>query len=1511
MVMVFSMASIGVEAAYNAYKDGAITRYDSIDRPVLTTAQYASMAMDEIDRMLGEANIKIEYDVAGMLSINADFTSVDKALKSVADLYGSVKSMLSTIGGDVQNLKFGALVNESNNTPKILRDTSGKTDADIFLALLQFLKDNSEIIAKVPKGSAANGGLDLGILSGFVDLGDKLNVPKLVKELIAGLVWPDTPKANLNTNMTLDQYLSTFIEEVASGAYAQYKDGISGIKTVSKLINQYLPGITQEMDFLHDSVYDLINKGAKIALNNVAVKYANNHILSLLGRLCGYDYTKSKDADGDTIYVRTEPEKRVDEPNAMINVINWNEDPATGKITGAHLDNFPVESWGNDWIFDHLNDILGQIVRTVLRPEVTVNWDTSRGNAALKDNIIAVAKTILKETGDALFASYIEVLTPEQIDNMEDDAFLAYVLRSILNASISFVYIENDCDTVLEVLFELVKQLAADFVPKQDYSDLDPDLDSIIAMGLDMAAYGLNGITNMDLEYGLDVDEFADTCVEWLEDNYGGFLDEIEGNSGWEKLSFVLFNLIPANWLSTKEDGSERDDVYDLLMTDIVENILNFDLDEVLKLLDQNEDGELNNTLIEVILGRLTGIVNFILPDVFPDRDYNNLEMLLDTSLLSDIIKNLLDSLYDRASGNLMDALLPVACMVLDLSDPESFGYPYISLEDQHTVGQSLLTSFYMYNGSSGLNTNATDKYGAKTQDALYKYYIRSVRTNNPAVSVQPSSNIYINGGTSTTFTLSNVSSALNTVLKVTITYDVYSEKGTKMTDNPLTATTYTYIYDSQNVTEDDERAKADQSNANMHLIYYKPTTYLSTNSTLGDLADYTVDLQRNKSSDSSTHQNNATFSADTITIDPKLAAKGVSANLPFSVATTKDPSSKEYSPYVVSDKEAKIPAGSYTNLLQFKATPSHSAAETINFAHNIFVYDDFGLGSLLSSAVNSDRQEANYSKSGGFSAKYIKFDMRNEKLPEAPAKEYDEEGNETQASINAYNAYLASLEPYYEEVSGINGAAAWNRYVAAVDAAAAIMYAPRLMSTMQANVDNGSFEMAAMELYEATRQLEACSVSGGTANIRSAVEAIVAPDTHMVNGEEVEYEYDEAGYPYFGRADYVNYTYGNFKSEKRTADRILDDEDTAIRKGEDYQIEAIRAAYVAHRVSLYGERLIRVRAYKTYLNEAIDRYTDTFNAGQQNYSNKSWQAFTRAYNFATAVAAEEIGATIGSTENLANGGLRQSKVNEARAQLVKAAKKLEAAKPLVDYTQINDMIAEAADTYTAGNAEGTYTELSWNTFSSAYKAAMKIVADELEQSAANQNRVDAAYTALRNAFDDLEKVVAGGSWGFTPDEDIGFNAFVLNTLYSELDYVTGLSLDYPNVSDYLTYDGAYTVEVVLNEQDLESTGAIIQVYNGDVLEAEYQIVLYGDVNGDGIVDGMDRGEMFAAMGTAGLTTWEDFAITDENPYAWAADLNHDAVLDAMDAPISVQIEGFVIAYNQGWTTEEDPIYFE
>ena len=82
MIMVLSTLVIGA-SAYDAYKGSAIAgQYNKLDKPVLTTNQYASAAVDELDRMLGKEQIKLEKsDLYGIGEL--DLTSVDMTMQSV------------------------------------------------------------------------------------------------------------------------------------------------------------------------------------------------------------------------------------------------------------------------------------------------------------------------------------------------------------------------------------------------------------------------------------------------------------------------------------------------------------------------------------------------------------------------------------------------------------------------------------------------------------------------------------------------------------------------------------------------------------------------------------------------------------------------------------------------------------------------------------------------------------------------------------------------------------------------------------------------------------------------------------------------------------------------------------------------------------------------------------------------------------------------------------------------------------------------------------------------------------------------------------------------------------------------------------------------------------------------------------------------------------------------------------------------------------------------------------
>jgi hypothetical protein len=138
------------------------------------------------------------------------------------------------------------------------------------------------------------------------------------------------------------------------------------------------------------------------------------------------------------------------------------------------------------------------------------------------------------------------------------------------------------------------------------------------------------------------------------------------------------------------------------------------------------------------------------------------------------------------------------------------------------------------------------------------------------------------------------------------------------------------------------------------------------------------------------------------------------------------------------------------------------------------------------------------------------------------------------------------------------------------------------------------------------------------------------------------------------------------------------------------------------------------------------------------------------------------------------------------------------------------------------------------------------------------------------------------------------------------MEYVTGLDSDWPSVEEFLEYSGSITVEVELNEYGIESTGAIVRVYDSGALVAEYPVVMFGDLIADGNFDLSDMGELMDGMAAVGLTTWEDFFDTDENAFAWAADLDHSGYLDLTDVGIMGDLLGYSIDYHQTWVEGED-----
>lgn len=97
------------------------------------------------------------------------------------------------------------------------------------------------------------------------------------------------------------------------------------------------------------------------------------------------------------------------------------------------------------------------------------------------------------------------------------------------------------------------------------------------------------------------------------------------------------------------------------------------------------------------------------------------------------------------------------------------------------------------------------------------------------------------------------------------------------------------------------------------------------------------------------------------------------------------------------------------------------------------------------------------------------------------------------------------------------------------------------------------------------------------------------------------------------------------------------------------------------------------------------------------------------------------------------------------------------------------------------------------------------------------------------------------------------------------------------NIEDYVTTK-AGSIEVVANENDEITTGATILLKDtSGAVVATYVFIYFGDVNGDGMVDGSDAGDIEAHGDMLAM-------IEEDTAAYYSADINGDAMVDGSDA---------------------------
>lgn len=1053
------------------------------------------------------------------------------------------------MAGDLNSVNVDAIKNPRR---------SNTTDVAVIKALLQFLADNKGIVKKVVVGGVGkykrDGGVSLGVANSFVKV--DLNVEVMLREMIWGLAYPNT---EYNSSNNIDSMLQVIIQNALAGV-KEIPDSVKNLVDLNST----------------KSTYDFIEDLLQTAYNDIAVPMLNDQTMKWLGQ----------EIDKDT----------------------------TGTLAGLFNRDFRVSAYtvpAGSTLVAELNNIAGGIVNGLLK---NYNGWVSGDNSKLTDNVVAVARYILKETGDYFFPDWQKhIATAEEIDAMSKEELIAYLARSIINASVGYMYIPEDVTTVIGVAWEAVKQLMAQFLPERDYSGYPKTVQGILDMLADFVAYNVNpgidlnaGDLKKALNYGDGMDKMLTTAVQWLAADpqyYTGLLPSttIDTSDGWKALDDIFFKLLDKSVLPAKfaNSGSET------ILKDIVYSILNGllvdqDLTCISDLFVKNESGAFaTQTLKQSIVRLVTDILNAVLPGTIT-KTYGSLNEIVSNSELGSIVENLLGSLNSN-KDKLVPPIVNIVAQVMKLTDKAKF--KEMEIAGSKRIKNSSELDLTVYNGSQGINRGYTDKNNNFTQDKLPRYTIDSWSavaynydgSKQKDLSVSGlTANEELNGGDNRSVKISGIDSN-NTLVVFTVYYFALDEAGNKLTNDASVCRFYSYRLDGADVDNNTSGINTGSNKTSASVNDCPPKLLLfNQNNTnpLKTICAQSVTFKVPKGKGAHTGSN---ASANLGGLSSNLKSATSSASMDGGNAISGSNAYDSIDLWEETASIAKFEVGFDTTINWAATAKKGNKTDHYNGATRIICYNDYGLPELYNIEAGKNRARTDYDSSAD---------------------------------------------------------AAWDAYITALNNAAIYTLLPGTIALYTNSEFLAGFEARQKALASAVETLEPHLVSASVDSLKTAVEAVQGKD----NAEGAVYWDD--GYNYFGYDDFNSVTWNGWKEARNRALNLYNStiapkepvapekpgDDATLIENQKYDkayaqwqtdhaawetaiaawqmptISAIDVAYAEQQVALWGPRLIKLAAVKTHLDAAIKMCTiDSADASK--YDADRWEAYAKSFAYAQKVS--------------------------------------------------------------------------------------------------------------------------------------------------------------------------------------------------------------------------------------------------------------------------------------------------
>ena len=953
-------------------------------------------------------------------------------------------------------------------------------------------------------------------------------------------------------------------------------------------------------------------------------------------------------------------------------------------------------------------------------------------------------------------------------------------------------------------------------------------------------------------------------------------IDLAKAQDPWAKLDKIIRDVLPVEKIINETATDGKTFLETVLREDIIDRLLNLD---VSKLLGTNSVTGIFNIpanstlrteamypavfrivreLLNKVLGKVCGNTALIADS------YNSIDAILQKGSIADLAEKLILGIaYAVKSGGLLDVALPFVNFFLGwTTNAQSYAEPKLTIDKgtlnyvQLTNGQ-MNTTLKVTNASAGMLLKHGDTY-----DHPYMLTLKSVTVNGTEMLKSDEDKKPLSPYESKDVTL-NAAVPTDSLVKVTAVYSFSFKDGTDY-NGDITSTTFEYATNDTAETvgsaQTKEDSKKDGSYVLVHMKGETTTEYLVTSAsalasaisnvsaTWTNLRDTNCKFTAGSVSDFDANYFESSGQAEGLvnkTFIKLVKEKGYTDNIvtinPLRLKSDVDVETiPSGTTYTLGNNSVTV-YGEYKPVIGSKKKGSLSMTAPLG---TLYYYNVTPIKSLVDSEFKANRDSSKYPAEAWNT--YWTALTAAAKLAYGPFKKANF-GNYSDANLTAAITALETAAKALDTASSTPASGSATVTPAPIEAA--------LKAAGDINYQN--FDLYAYWAYEK-------AMKAGNAII-DAYKGPVAPEKYIDGSSLSEAEITAIANK--ANATYKSAIVASMKAPSIEAQNAYMDAVKAYKAPSYSELEILNSA---KNIAWYASFLksAAVTTQKQFLDKEIKA------AKAQGYKEADYTAGSYARYTKALAAAEALNANAKALQSEVFDAKYELEIAQ-RALMPKSASALEAGA----YTELEAVIAQAksiftdnsAYTFDASKADGLteteayaklvsvlgyeYTDEKGNTANLYSGSAENYAANDRFYSNVVAAQIDAVVTNLKNAMAPFVckyvavPTTAGSSEGVSVTESASLITGVTPGSLATADDV----LARVTAKD----SSATTLNVAANAAGLYGTGATatLSLKSSGAPVAIYTVVIYGDVNGDGVVDGFDASYMDLAINNRAALT--------------------------------------------------------